>query len=385
MAIIFSLRSLLVFLHCFYQAVSLISCRNRYGSPVDWFIAYKLPKIAYGTPLLGSSLFYVDKSSTFWGILEDISSSESSVASTLDQYYKSLGDHEIFYILYNDEHPDGGKKDFIHGHAKGAAVFDNETGFLLLHSVPNFPSVTQYEYPESGLRNGQSFLCITLNSTSLPILGIHLHYVQPSIYQSHLPVNFAMQYPLLQKVVAMKPFARQTSVFASVQNLWSLNGIPFISFAKYKRFHKDLYTDLVAPTAKESLYVETWLNGPGDMNSSCNASYKVINILSVTIGNFSFTSSKDHSKWAVSDNDAKPFICIGDINRQISQTMRSGGTICLQNERIWRLFRNSIIRTESCGNDKITSKKKSRKIAKFYHNNFLKAKRNPNDFKKSTC
>ena len=73
-------------------------------------------------------------------------------------------------MMYNDEHADG-KADSYRGHSKGAVVFDNETGFWLIHSVPKFPHPDSYIYPESGHNNGQSFLCITLSTKSLALLG----------------------------------------------------------------------------------------------------------------------------------------------------------------------------------------------------------------------
>lgn len=32
-----------------------------------------------------------------------------------------------------------------------------------------------------------------------------------------------------------------------------------------------------------------------------------------------YKSSKDHSKWAITDQNSKPFVCIGDINRAVSR------------------------------------------------------------------
>lgn len=335
---------------CIASALGAVTCRNRYGTAVDWFVAYKVPRIDYNSALPGSSLLYADSNSLAWGTVENINSSDCSVTSTLTQYYDALNDLETFYMLYNDEHADGGKKDFLRGHAKGVAVFDSQSGFWLIHSVPNFPSVTSYKYPISGLRNGQSFLCITLNAESLPTFAKQMTYIQPSIYSSQLPLLLAARYPELQSVIAMKPLPKKATVFHSIQPVSSLDGLQFVIFAKHKKFGKDLYADLLAPYLKSSFYVETWMNGPGDLHSTCNASYKVLNVLTVGLDSFIFPNSKDHSKWAVSTDPSKPFICVGDINRQISQTLRSGGTTCLLNEHVWTLFKDSIKKLEKCDN-----------------------------------
>ena len=40
--------------------------------------------------------------------------------------------------------------------------------------------------------------------------------------------------------------------------------------------------------------------------------------------------------------------CIGDVNRMKSQFKRGGGTVCLQNDDVWKAFRDSIDEIEPC-------------------------------------
>ncbi|VDM48869.1 unnamed protein product [Toxocara canis] len=318
-----------------FSIVASVSCRDSSGDSVDCdgqcgriltrsaaysrFVGYKLPLIESDrSSLSGLSFLYADGRSISWSLPQNISSNQSAIGYTLSQLYSTLEDMGTFYMLYNDDHPGNGKVDPYRGHAKGVVVFNGDSGFWLIHSVPNFPAIRQYLYPSSGLRNGQSFLCISMKTDSLTSLATQMLYIQPSIYLSQLPNEFASRYPDLQKVIGKKSLNKTAKVFYSVAQLVSQSGVQFTSFAKHKKFEKDIYSELLAPKLRTSLLTETWLNGPGDLPSSCSSTYKVNNIVSVLIDGKQFKSSKDHSKWAVSADKRNPMLCIGDINRQVS-------------------------------------------------------------------
>ena len=107
--------------------------------------------------------------------------------------------------------------------------------------------------------------------------------------------------------------------------------------------------------------VESWPNGHGKMNSTCQQVFKVLNIDAIDFKSdpeVKFTTHKDHSKWALSYNskskpnaplqDKDKYVCIGDINRMTTQKKRGGGTVCFQDKYAWKAFANIISAFEAC-------------------------------------
>lgn len=137
--------------------------------------------------------------------------------------------------------------------------------------------------------------------------------------------------------------------FYSSTNLRSRFGTIFTSFAKSKNFQKELYEDFVAPFYQNGdFYVETWRHGPGNIDSNCTKPTKVYNIKKISIKsqNIEFSTLHDHSKWMTSGvND---LICVGDINRQEHQKVRGGGTVCMQNEKVSKVYQQTIDDVEEC-------------------------------------
>jgi deoxyribonuclease-2 len=151
-------------------------------------------------------------------------------------------------------------------------------------------------------------------------------------------------------VEALKMEKISTSPFHRKVQLKSRNGETFTSFAKSSGFNKELYEDFVAPFFNAgSFYVESWRHGPGNIASDCTKPTKVFNIQDISIAagrKLEFSTLHDHSKWMVSMQNE--LICVGDINRQEHQKKRGGGTVCIQNQGIAKIYMDSVKDSESC-------------------------------------
>lgn len=343
-----------------------LSCLNEDGKAVDMFVLYKLPRMDWIHEELppfvkeGHGYTYLDKDSNYKFHLSKTSIADDSsvVGRTMDQLYKPYKhadgefkySDEMAHVLYNDENPNG-EKYFDCGHTKGGIVFDRESGFWLIHSVPKYlnPVKDGYSYPHSGCKFGQMFLCLSFNASSFDKIGLQLRFDNPHVHDSNLPEQWEDMFPNIQKLIKGEMMVGHPT--SHVQPLTTLAGEAVEHFAKNNDFGHDLYHNLVAPKLKSNLFVETWQYGT-KIGPSCNGSYTVLDIqkLSVDVpeGSFAFDVYNDHSKYVVTDDKKSYHVCIGDINREPSQFKRGGGTMCLQNEMLWSTFRNMIRTTNHC-------------------------------------
>ncbi|VDD94033.1 unnamed protein product [Enterobius vermicularis] len=215
---------LLVFLTFLQQALAEISCRNADGEPVDWFVGYKLPKLI-DTEHMGNEFVYIDPLKPTWAKPEDTTSVNSTIGQTLQQYYSNENDSELFYMMYNDEHADG-KADSIVGTRKVQWCLTMR--------------------PDSGLYT--------------VFRSRHFTCTMPSIYNSQISLEMAVNYPDMQNVLAKKSLSRSAKVYWIAEQLPSVAGFPFTVFGKHKKFNADLYADLVATNTSSSYFTEIWPN-----------------------------------------------------------------------------------------------------------------------------
>ncbi|XP_065829838.1 plancitoxin-1-like [Oscarella lobularis] len=339
-------RYLNVLAVCLCGAISLaagdVRCKDESGQPTNWFIVYKLPTLPNSDS--GFKYAYMDTQTPSFSLSSHTinDSSGGAIASTLAPLYDNPSQNDIAYALYNDEHPDGRKSEY-RGHTKGVVAFDEMSGFWLIHSTPKFPSLsTKYDYPEGEARNGQTFLCVTFRTEEFEAISRQLAFDYPWIYAN----NSVSRYNVPTFVDVLNGRHVTSPPFHSVTSLTSATGGKFISFAKYSSDAVPLYDVIVAPYFRDGLRTETWQNGIGKMSSNCTSGYQVENVKTVNLLGFQFDSTKDHSKWAITTTSK--WVCIGDLNRQTSQSERAGGTLCFESNDVWESFNKIAVEIETC-------------------------------------
>ncbi|XP_067634875.1 deoxyribonuclease-2-alpha [Eurosta solidaginis] len=337
-----------------------VFCKDEKGEKVDWFYMYKLPRnhARNGAKRNGNGfnyLYITSRNYDAWQLsTHEVTSLESMPGKLLQPLFD---DERILILAYNDQKPNSNSTT-MKAHAKGLLATDGETAIWLVHSVPKYPEIPQYKYPATGARYGQSFLCMSLQGSEVDKVATQLRLMVPLVYYTRTPEAVLARFPILQLVVQGK--WKKEAPYQNGLKLQTLDGEKFKSFAKSGKAVTELYEDIIAPALDVNLLVETWRNGGGNLASNCTRSDKVFNIQEIKEQELqiSFHTNSDHSKWAVSQASGfklwrwriggADWICVGDINRQKEQLLRGGGSVCLKNSKIAKLYRDMIQSYEPC-------------------------------------
>jgi len=379
-----------------------LSALNEDDNPVDWWFAYKLPALpnlifdedpnnSVGKSQ-GTEYLYCDSTSP--ALPRELSSNKKinrkilesgALVNTIRQLHVAAEKHDpqIGWFCYNDEHP---KLDhllipcapidnFDFGHTKGVIAFDlgTNTAFWMLHSWPCYPSISITPVAPPSPLFGQTFLCITLKdvATADAIAEVFHAQSQPQITDMYLPGTIDVKtYPYLVQLAADMPRSIVPTTVPLGSNMpsdttfMSRNGQEFRLFAKSKDWidpatdkvqaPKDLYSDLIGPTLKVDLDVETWQQG-GESDTDSDPAYTTKDIQWIDLQalgpNYAWKFLfHDHAKWAVSvDLDKQnetDWVIVADINRVDTQYKRGGVGIAFQNQALAHSL-HSIIKTVS--------------------------------------
>uniref|UniRef100_A0A147BGZ2 Putative deoxyribonuclease ii n=1 Tax=Ixodes ricinus TaxID=34613 RepID=A0A147BGZ2_IXORI len=343
-----------------------ISCKDEQNNDVEWSFIYKLPKKPKSkkseyTPT-GDEYVYVDSntptSTSYWTLSpKSIFQDGNPLANTILPLTSKTKPKNLAFAVYNDQVP--ASKDLnrtSNGHTKGLIVFDEQTGIWIIHSVPKFPEQLhsgQYVFPENARENGQSILCVTFPTSQLETIANHLRLQYPNIYDSYAPEEMLSGHPALSLLLQNK-FIR-TPPWVLMAPLKDVKKNAFLSFAKHGRLDKDVYADVVASSLETSLLASTWRNGPGGrLPAECDQQFTVTNVDGVrfpfgrTNQSLTFSNTEDHSKWAISMQGSKGYVCIGSLNRMKSQFRRGGETLCFRSPVIYKLLYRTVMSVDDC-------------------------------------
>lgn len=317
-----------------------ISALDENGKAVDWWFMYKVPELTKGVnndSATGYEYVYFDADSkevakSRYVINED----KGALNQTLDAVFKSP-DKTTGWILYNDEKPAdaGGSDNGNLGHTKGVIAFDtkSKTAYWLLHSWPKFadPKATKDPTP----RYGQTYLCLSLDlATAGKIAAQMSTHQEPQTYLCNT-ANLPKADPIFKLSQSLTP--NPPKLDDSI-DLKTRGGMPFKVIAKNREWNGDFWNDLVGPTLKDDIDVETWIRGPIPPIADRDGIHKTFDIKFINLGplgaHWAWPETHDHAKWGITTHD--PWICVGDINRMISQRKRGGGTIAFQNRVLWQ-------------------------------------------------
>jgi len=323
-----------------------ISPLDEQGKAVDWWFIYKIPKLSLaggGESASGYEYMYYDRKV---GKLQksafQLTDGKGALDLTLNAVFKNPS-VTTGWILYNDEMPAGADRrdNGALGHTKGVIVFDtaSKTGFWMLHSWPKFADPDAAKMPTPAY--GQTYLCIAIDLATASALATQMeNHQQPQTYLPHLPMTLPKNDPLFR---LSQPLDGDDAGDSNSLDYQSRGGLKFKVIAKNRKWNKDFWNDLVGPALGDDMDVETWIRGPIAPTQDSDGVHKTFDIKFIDLRSFgtdwSWPESKDHAKWGITYKNN--WVCVGDINRMISQEKRGGGTIAFQDAELWAALKKT--------------------------------------------
>ena len=137
--------------------------------------------------------------------------------------------------------------------------------------------------------------------------------------------------------ILSQPFNTNPKADSDVLSYKSRGGLNFKLIAKNKKWNKDFWCDLVGPTLKTNIDVESWIRGEKPPIQDSDGIHKTFDVKYIDLRPLGFPwtwpETHDHAKWGISEDS--DWVCVGDINRMVSQRKRGGGTIAFQDPTLW--------------------------------------------------
>lgn len=312
------------------------------------------PNVSVGLGYIyGDAKSYQDPSNFWTNSSKSIGDSTSAVGRTVQQIYDNASSSGQGYQFYNDENPDG-TTSMTYGHTKGILGWQADSAFWLVHSVPKFcdtpANVQSYAYPSTGEEYGQSMICVSLNTANVDAAFAQFMYTNPQVYGSQWVSALTAQMPNGNAFVNSGTVVSNAA--SNVMNITTVGGVEFVHFAKTVAWGKSIYGDLIGPYYGQDMVVETWqrpYEAPLLPPQVQQAVYSVLTLSAPSYANWdgvTWKVSEDHAKWGIVTDRSVPVLCIGDINKQVTQWKRSGGMLCITDQNLHQNFNMMIDTTD---------------------------------------
>ena len=332
-----------------------VTALDEAGKKVDWFFIYKVPQLSKGATTdqtTGYEYVYYDSTIDQQPTVSNrnivkspfvLNSDQGALNKTLDLVFNNP-DSTTGWILYNDERPGDipGKDNGALGHTKGVLAFDTDTktGYWLLHSWPKFAEPQAKVDPTP--KYGQTYLCLSLTLDTLEqIASLMIDHQQPQTYKNRVDcLKNNTTSPLYKLAQGVDPNAAGDSKALDLETA-GVNGAKSMAFkviAKNRLWNKDFWNGLVGPNLGDDMDVDTWIRGPIPPVADTDGIHKTFDIKYINLGplgiHMAWPETHDHAKWGITTHSN--WVCVGDINRMISQRKRGGGTIAFRNQILWQ-------------------------------------------------
>ena len=90
---------------------------------------------------------------------------------------------------------------------------------------------------------------------------------------------------------------------------------------------------------------------------------------------WTWPETHDHAKWGITvDSD---WVCVGDINRMVSQEKRGGGTIAFQDQTLWAALSKTDLLVAPPGHTRVEARALIKETHKTIHERLPKAATKP--------
>jgi len=355
-----------------------ITALDEAGKPVDWWFAYKVPRLdnVAGSPTAtGYEYVYYDPNV---GKVVRSPNLLTDGKGALDLTIKSVfekPDATTGWILYNDEMPSDAKRldSSSFGHTKGVIAFDtaSKTALWLLHSWPKYADPASSDMPTPIY--GQTYLCISIDlATASRIADQMANHQEPQVYVPRIPASLDKKDPLYVLTQTLNPNA---AADANVIQCKSRGGLAFQVIAKNRKWNKDFWNGLVGPTLKSDMNVETWIRGKIPPVLDTDGIHKTYDVKYIDLSPlgvpWTWPETHDHAKWGITvDSD---WVCVGDINRMVSQEKRGGGTIAFQDAKLWAALSKTDLLVAPPGHSRVDAQRLIKDTHKVIHDRLPKA------------